>query len=348
MPIDELSAPYPAPTYCLKIGERDVTPAVDARLISLTLTECRGDEVDQLDLTLSDHDGALEIPGKGRELQLAIGWAGTDLVDKGTFIVDEAEHSGAPDQITIRARSAEMHQSLRTRVERSFHDTTLGAILQQTAARHQLAARIDTTLGARPIEHIDQTNESDLNFVTRLAKLHDAVATIKRGRLLFLPIVGTQTSTGESLPVIEITRADGDNHRYHTSDRDAYSGVRAYWHDPKRAKRRGVLVGLSGNAKRLKESFANEADARAAAQAEWRRVQRGAATFELNMALGQPLLTPQTPVKVSGWKRDIDDTDWLSIKVRHDITPSGGFTTRVELEVAGVEGEEPSGVEEDT
>ncbi|SFO51427.1 hypothetical protein SAMN05216567_10125 [Variovorax sp. OK605] len=338
---------HPAPTYRLKIGDRDITPAIDARLISVTLTECRGQEADQLDLVLSDHDGALEIPGRGRVLQLAIGWSGTDLVDKGTFIVDEAEHSGAPDQICIRARSAEMRQSLRTRVEHSFHDTTLGAVLQQTAARHLLLARIDPALGARQIAHIDQTNESDLNFITRLAKLHDAVATVKRGRLLFLPIVGTTTSSGDGLPVIEITRADGDNHRYHTSDRDAYSGVRAYWHDPKRAKRRGVLVGVSGNAKRLKETFANEADARVAAQAEWRRIQRGAATFELHLALGQPLLTPQTPVKVSGWKKVIDDTDWLSIKVRHTMTPDGGFTSHVEFEVSGAEDAEQSTVADD-
>lgn len=173
------------------------------------------------------------------------------------------------------------------------------------------------------------------------------MATIKRGRLLFLPIVSTTTSTGESIPVIEITRADGDNHRYHTSDGDAYRGVRADWHDPKRAKRRGVVIGVNGNAKRLKETFANGADARVAAQAEWRRIRRGAATFELHLALGQPLLTPQMPVKVSGWKQVIDDTDWLSIKVRHAMTPEGGFTTHVELEVSSTESVEPSSLEEE-
>ena len=147
------------------------------------------------------------------------------------------------------------------------------------------------------------------------------------------------------MPVIELTRGDGDSHRYHTSDRDAYSGVRAYWHDPKRAKRRGVLIGKSGNAKRLKERFANEADARAAAQAEWRRIQRGAATFELTLALGQPMLTPQTPVRVSGRKPQIDDADWLAIKVAHSMTGDGGFTTRVELETAGATATELSAIE---
>lgn len=322
---------HSSPSYRLLLGTRDMTPVVDARLISLQLTECRSDEADRLDLCLTDHDGRLQIPSRGAELSLSIGWAGTDLIDKGTFIVNEVEHSGAPDQVTIRARSAELGQSLRTRAERSYHGMTVGGIVRQIASRHGLQARVDDRLAGRAVEHIDQTSESDLAFLTRLAKLHDAVATVKRGRVLFLPILGTTSSSGEPMPVINLTRADGDQHRFHTSDRDAYSGVRAYWHDPKRAKRRGVLVGVSGNAKRLRETYANEADARTAAIAEWRRVQRGAATLELTLATGQPLLAPQSPVGVNGFKDVIDAIEWLAIKVHHAIG-DGGFMTRVELE----------------
>lgn len=319
------------PSYRLTLQGRDITPTIDPRLVSLTLTESRGDKADQLDLTLSDHDGALELPKKGVELSLAIGWAGAPLVDKGTFVVDETEHSGAPDIITIRARSADLGQALRTRTERSYHATTLGAVVRQIAARHSLTARIDDKLAARTISHIDQAGESDMNFLTRLAKRHDAVATVKRGHLVFLPINGTKTSTGESLPAITLTRASGDQHRYNTSDRDTYSGVRAYWHDPKRAKRRGVLVGKSGNAKRLRESYASEKDAKAAATAEWQRIQRGAATFELALARGEPLLGPQVPVRVIGFKSDIDSDKWLCVTATHSMG-DGGFTTRIECE----------------
>eukprot|EP00952_Eustigmatos_sp_NYUAD-ZCMA_P001336 6000-Eustigmatos_ZCMA.PRE.1 len=87
-----------APVYRLVVGGQDVSPAVRARLISLRLVEARGGEADQLDLVLSDDDGALEIPRKGVQISLALGWSGSPLVDKGTFEVDEAEHSGAPDQ----------------------------------------------------------------------------------------------------------------------------------------------------------------------------------------------------------------------------------------------------------
>lgn len=319
------------PTYRITLQGRDITPTLDARLISLTLTECRGDKADQLDIALTDHDGALQLPGKGVELTLAIGWAGEALIDKGTFTVDETEHSGAPDTITIRARSADLGKSLRTRAEHSYHGTTLGAILKKIAARHSLTSRIDGALAARAIAHIDQAGESDLNFVTRLAKRYDAVATVKHGHLIFLPINGTKTSAGESLPTLTLSRADGDQHRYHTSDRDAYSGVRAYWHDGKHAKQRGVLIGLSGNAKRMKESFADESTARAAAKAEWQRIQRGAATFELTLARANPLLAPQTPVRVTGFKPQIDSDKWLCITVTHSIG-DGGFTSKIECE----------------
>ena len=332
----EHAARHPQPSYRITLGDRDITPTVDARLISLTLTECRGDEADQLDLCLDDSDGALEIPRKGVTLSLAIGWAGQPLVDKGTFVVDEAEHGGVPDQLTLRARSADLGQHLRERKEHSWHRTTLGKILEAIAQRNQLKARVDSALAGQDVAHVDQTNESDLNFVTRLAKRYDAMATIKKGLLLFLPITGTTTSKGEALPTIEITRADGDSHRYHTSDREAYSGVRAYWHDPGNAKRRSVLVGLSGNAKRLKEGHATGADALAAAQAEWQRLQRGAAGFELVLATGLPTLMPQTSVRVSGFKAQIDRIDWLAIKTCHSFADSG-YITRVEFEALGSE-----------
>ena len=56
------------------------------------------------------------------------------------------------------------------------------------------------------------------------------------------------------------------------------------------------------------------ADQAGPGQAEWQRTPHGAATFELTMELVQPLLTPQTPVRVSDWKAQIDEREWLAIK----------------------------------
>ncbi len=332
-----------SPAYRLIVDGKNITPTINARLISLSLEESRGDEADQLELVLSDHDGALDIPRKGVKISLSLGWAGGDLVDKGTFTVDEAEHSGAPDILTLRARSADLAQSLRGRRDQSWHGLTLGQIVNTLAERNGLRARIDADLASRSIAHIDQTNESDANFLTRLGKRYDAVATVKFGRLLFLPINGSKTSKGKVLPTIAITRASGDSHRYAESDRDAYIGVKAFWHNTKKAGRKGVVVPSKPKApkagadagehhyKNLKETYATEADALAAAKAEWQRIQRGMATFSLTLAVGVPQLTPQSPVTVQGFKRQIDGTTWLATRVTHRLDDSG-LTTSVECE----------------
>ena len=59
----------------------------------------------------SQHAGALLSPG--------MGWKGTDDF-KGEYTVDEVEHSGAPDSITIRARSADLRGSLKTTLSAVF------------------------------------------------------------------------------------------------------------------------------------------------------------------------------------------------------------------------------------
>jgi len=338
-----MNADRRAPTYRLTVGGKDITPTINARLISLRLDETRGDEADQLELVLSDHDGQLDIPRKGVTLALQLGWVGADLVNKGSFTVDEAEHSGAPDVLTLRARSADLSRSLSGRRDQSWHDLTLGQIVTTLAQRNGLRARIEPALASKIVAHIDQTNESDLNFLTRLAKRYDAAATVKLGRLIFLPIAGGRNSKGQPLPAIEITRTSGDSHRYAMTDRDAYIGVKAFFHSTKQANRKSVVVPRTSKPtassagtvnheyKNLKDTYASEADARAAAEAEWKRIQRGLATFSLSLAVGVPQLTPQSPVTVSGFKPQIDGTQWLAVRVSHQLDESG-LTTEVECE----------------
>lgn len=52
---------------------------------------------------------------------VALGWQGAVLIDKGVFTVDEIEHSGTPDKLTIRARSADFRETLNVRRDQSYH-----------------------------------------------------------------------------------------------------------------------------------------------------------------------------------------------------------------------------------
>lgn len=354
------------PAYMLTINSRDITGNISDRLISMTLTDNRGFEADQLDIELNDADGLVELPIRGAVLTLFIGWKGEALTGKGSFTVDEVEHRGAPDVVTIRARSADFRGTLNSRREQSWHDTTLGAIVEAIAARNKLKAGVAPELAGIKIPHIDQSQESDIKFLTRIAERNGGEVSVKMGKLLFLKAGRGVTASGKPIPQVTITRSDGDRHQFAIADRGAYTGVTAKWlhtKDPKPQKQKVKLkrkprppkpgapahpkakpvkipearqgeymAGEADNVFALTTIFATKAQAMRAAQAKWDKLQRGVAEFSVSLAYGRADLYPEMPAKISGFKRVIDDQAWVITKVTHSLNNSG-YTTALEFEV---------------
>lgn len=338
-----------APAFRLELDGDDITPRIEKRLLSLTLTDNHGFEADQLDIELDDTDGQLILPRRGVVLSLALGWQGQPLVQKGRFTVDEIEHTGTPDRLILRARSADFRATLNTRRERSWHQTTIGAIVADIASRHRLTMALGADMARLPVEHIDQTNESDGSFLMRLAEQYGALACVKDGRLLFIRQGQGCRASGVPLPVITLTREAGDSHRFSLADRNAYTGVIASWlHTREPAKKETVkirrktrtpeekqgdyLIGTDENVLVLSRTYASRANAERAAKARWEQLQRGAASFSLQLARGRAELYTEMPVRVSGFKAPIDDSEWIITTLTHTLNDSG-FTTSVELEV---------------
>ena len=233
-----------APAYMLTLDGEDITQNFSDRLIGLTMTDNRGFEADQLDIALDDTDGLVELPPRGASLTLWLGWQGSALVNKGSFTVDEIEHRGAPDTLTIRGRSADFRGSLNSRREQSWHDTTLGVIVETIAQRNKLTASVADVLKAIAIPHIDQTQESDAAFLSRLAERNGASVSVKAGKLLFLKAGSAMTASGKPIPQMTVERGDGDRHQFAIADREAYTGVTAKWlhtKDPKPQKQKVKL-----------------------------------------------------------------------------------------------------------
>ncbi|WP_425520997.1 contractile injection system protein, VgrG/Pvc8 family, partial [Xanthomonas nasturtii] len=194
-----------------------------------------------------------------------------------------------------------------------------------------LTSRVAEMLARVKLSHLDQANESDMNLLTRLGQRFDAVATVKAGTLVFAPIGAGTTASGKPLPSVTLRRRDGDQHRYSVADRDAYSGVRAYWVDKGKARRQSVLVGTDDNAKRLRESYADEATARQHAHAELERLKRGTAKFDYMLAIGRPEIFPEQRVRLALFKVEVDLQDWLVAKATHRLDDEG-LRTQLELE----------------
>lgn len=286
---------YKKPVYFIEVNGKDITANVQGRLIGLALTDNRGFNADQLDITLDDSDGKLDLPARGGQVRLSLGWQDSGLVDKGSYTIDEVEHSGPPDTLVIRARSADLRSGLSTQRERSFHCSTVGVIVNLIAEENDLIPMISVKLADQFIDHIDQTNESSAGFLSRLAKQFDAVATVKNGRLLFIHAAAGVSASGKPLPGITITRQSGDRHQFTIADREAYSHVKATWNDTGASTKGEVIWGKeendaengraasapsvpAGAYKKLVKIYKNHSAAHLAARKTWRAMSKGQRT----------------------------------------------------------------------
>ncbi|CAL4868226.1 hypothetical protein MMA231_02501 [Asticcacaulis sp. MM231] len=332
----------PKAAWKVEQADKDITDRINPRLLALTLTEKRGNEADELEIRVDDRDGTVAMPKKGVVLQVWLGWErGTGLpqglVYKGTFKVDERSLSGPPDIITIRARSADFTDTFKVRKQRSFVGQTVKTIMSAIAADNGLKLSIDADLGAKVIPALGHTAKSDAALLKLLGKRFDAVATVKSGTLIFSPIGKSASPGGKAIPTETIDRKQtSPGFTFSEPDRGTYDGVEAKWHNKATNQQETVVVGGSAEpkAKLLRKVYANEADARTAAEAEQGRMERGKATMSFPLALGRPDIFPDRPIRLTGWKAEVNAIDWLVIETSHSMDGNGALSTRLSLEAA--------------
>lgn len=333
------------PIYQLTIIEtgKDLTALVQQRAGTITIADNRGFEADTLEITLSDHDGRLTFPSRTAQIGVKIGFKETGLVDKGFYNVDEIEWAGAPDVLTIRAKSADLKGSLSTKKERSFHETTIGELIKQFAAENQLKPLCDKSLSSQTIEHIDQQNESTIHFLSRLAEQYDAIATVKNGYLMFIKAGQGKTASGSPIPPAIITKNQGDQYRFSVIENQNYTAVRAYWHNLNTGQKGEVIIDENGKTnasidtdanqmQTIRHVYRSEKAAITGAKAAFDKIKRGVATFSLTLAVGNPELIPEQPATIQGFKGQIDNTEWIITKVTHNLGDNG-YTCQLDCEL---------------
>ncbi|UNM96063.1 hypothetical protein MMG00_12815 [Ignatzschineria rhizosphaerae] len=299
---------------------------------SISLIENRGFDADTLQIVINDSDGLIELPNRDAEIQIAIGF-GINLINKGKFIVDSVMHSGPPDIITIGAHSADFKKELLERKSLLFENKTIQEIVEAIAKKHKLESKVAEIYQKIKIKEKSQANESDANLLTRIAEEYDAIATIKNGTLLFLERGAGKTASGESLDTITHHRSDGDQHNYTVSDRDQYTGVEVRFLLSDKAKRQTLIVGEDRRPFKIRKIYNNEKEAKTAADQQFKRLKRSLASVSVNLARGNAELSAESPLKLVGFKTEMDNHNWIVTTITHRIDASNGFVSELQGEV---------------
>jgi len=307
----------------------NITSQIEDRLLSLVVTDEAGFKSDTVEITLDDRDNAIELPLPGVPLIVFMGYKETFLAPMGVFTADEVVAKGPPDRIAIRGKAANMGGALKEQKTRNWDDKTIEDIVDVIAGEHDLKPKVAEKFKPFKYEHLDQTDESDINFLTRIGKDHDAIATVKGDALIFLGKGEGKTASGIPMIPRPITKSGALSWSMTLATRGNFKAVEAHWHDEATGKKETVTVGEGSPVKRLRHTHSTKKEAEGAAQGKLDELKRGDHTLSIKMA-GDPLVAAEGQITPLGFRIGLSGL-WSITSARHEIS-GGGFTTSIKTE----------------
>lgn len=307
---------------------------INSRLVDWEHVDAAGVESDTLKLTVNI-EGLEGLPSVDGKIGLRRGYKETGLVDAGEFVVTRTTPQLFPALLLIVATAAPFKVADETKFKErrsaSYGPTTLGAIFRELAGRHGFSPRIAPELDAIAVDHVDQSNETDMGFLTRIARKYDAVTKPvndlyvmgRRGQLKSL--------SGKTLEPVTLTVTNDNrpgeqsfiNATLDSESRVKFKGCKTVWWDGAAGKECVVETG-SEPFKRVRQRYQNEAEAKAAGEGEARKIKREAMKLRIDCP-GNPALAAEGLVTLDDAWPSFLRGQWSIDKVTESGSKAQGY-----------------------
>ena len=257
---------------------------LNQRLISWEHIDAAGFESDQLTLTI-DLEGLEGLPSLGGKIGLMVGYRETEMVDKGQFKVTRLTPTLFPFRLTLVATAAPFSKDDETgfkqRRTASHGPTTLGGLFRELVLRHGFSPRVAPEVSLIKIDHVDQSNETDMGFLTRLAKKYNVIAKPYDDVYVLARAGQTKSLSGKILPNVTLSVTSNNRPGDHAfisatleeSAREQAKGCKTCFVDAATGVLRWIETGLAPF-KTIRQKQPNEAQAIAVGEGEVRKMLR--------------------------------------------------------------------------
>ncbi|MCZ7468506.1 contractile injection system protein, VgrG/Pvc8 family [Agrobacterium sp. O3.4] len=304
------------------------------RLLSLTVTDEEGMKSDTVDIELNDGPpNFLAIPRKGAIISVKMGF-GDDLVPKGVFTADKVNVDCLPYKMSISGKAADLRSGkLKERQERSWDKSKLGDILSQIASESGLTPAVDDDLADFEYDWLAQQDESNINFLRRLAERHNGLFAVKQRRLIFTRLGSGLSASGAPLGSIILTpeKIKVGSLKVEINDRTKYSKVVAYYQDSDKAERVEIDADADADGDsvyRLPEPYASPAEADKAAQAKAKELQRGEGSVSVTV-IGDAGIDAGLPLLFANVRPGVDGVPYIIKTAKTSYTKTGALEVAV-------------------
>jgi uncharacterized protein len=324
------------PEIEVSVDGKPVADSFYTVLVEARHRDNEGQEADTLDLTFDDRDNQIELPRKGAEITLKLGYKETGLYDKGRFVVEKASIRGSVSQgqtIAVSAKAADLRKDVKAEGSKAYEGKLFKDIVEEEAAAMGLKAHLDGEVGDISFDYRLKIDQSGIDFLTALADEVGAVLKPAGGKLVVQKRGSAKSAGGQPLEAIEIFRSDCSEWEIEPDGRMQYGRIEAQWTDPDTGKRRTHKkdTGLKGPPFVLREAYQDEKSAKKAAEAEAGRLNRqtGSGSFTI---WGRPGAQAGAPVMLSGFRSGAEG-EWRASVVENVFKPGpgGGYVTTVEI-----------------
>lgn len=315
----------------IAIAGKNVTGDVSRYLSKITYSDKLEYESDDISLSFEDTSGKWQskwYPSQGDSLHVKIGRPGRFL-DCGMFEIDEIELELSPDILTVKALSASIKKSLRTKESKAFEQQTLWDIAQYFADKH----KFDIVGEQGALENIEidrktQEKQTDLSFLSTMAKEYGYALSLHGDTLYFT----SKAQLESRKAILTIPRLVMSNARFRDKTSEVYNGVVVNRRDGKKNKNTEwkIMDGKEGEGDILvlEEDVENEQQAAAIGKAKLADKKREKYSGSLTVP-GNTKLVAGVNIELTGIGKF--SGKWHVISSTHTVDPSGGYTTGVEI-----------------
>ncbi len=327
------------PQWVLTYDGVDITTDISHMVLAISYVDRLGEASGEVEVELEDHSKRWQgawYPGLGNILNVQIGYRGEQLLDCGSFQVDELEFDGPPDVMRLRCLAAYITAQMRTPNTVAYENQSIVEIAGQIASKYGLSliAAPSALESDVVFARVTQRGETDLGFLKRLAIEHHFDFTVRGTQMVFYARAALEAVA----PLFAITRPDTTRFSFRNRSRRIYGGAVVSYFNPDTKQ----LIAQSVTADSQTPTTDTLKIVARLENGQQAIVKAQAALHLHNMVFvdgsiegpGNVLLVAGNQVEVAGW--GALDGAYLIETARHRLTRASGYTTSIAARRVGI------------
>jgi phage protein D len=224
--------------------------------------------------------------------------------------------------LSFTATGIAFNEKQKEKISKHYNNTKLSSVINIVGDRlgHEVKFQTKDVL----IKSLNQTNESDLNFLERISNLYNVLFSIKNDIIYFV------NKDDPSLPISRIDISKCSTSSIKHSSKTYYKSCEASFRNIDESKIITIRVGEGKPTIKIQNAFKDKEEAKIKAEAKLNSINKGIVKGSLGL-IGQTIYAGAKTELFNTYNKE-DDGIYSVESVKHSWSLSTGWTTSVEIE----------------